>query len=110
MSEPILPIGQPVAGLQVSQGKGAVDWTVDDGTTLLGNGLAVPDVKPDQGGDVVEALPFEQKLDAGEGLVLFDHHLVDFEVERFISPLAGQHVITDTCEGISNEEIAIFLH
>jgi len=110
VGSPMLAIGQPIAGFQVAQREGAVDGAVDNGSALLGDGLAIAHVEADEGGHVVKALLLEEVLDAGMAVAGLDCHLVDLEVEGLVAPATCQHVVTQAGEGVADEEVAVPLH
>lgn len=110
MGSPVLPVGQPIAGFQVTQGEGAVDGAVDDGPALLRDGLAVAHVEADKGRHVIKALLLEEVLDMGTAIAGLDCHLVDLEVQRLVAPAARQHIVAQAGERVTDEEVAIPLH
>ena len=101
---------QAVAGLQVAQREGAVDWAVDDGAALLRHSLAAAHMVPHQGRHVVKALLLEQVLDVGVALARFHHHLVDLEVQGLVAPAAREHIVAQAGERVPDKEVAIALH
>lgn len=101
-------IGQRKSGLQVPQRQGADDWTVDLGSSLGGDGLAVAHVKAHERGHGVKGIPFESlqhKLDVR--FAALDQHLGDARVLHLVVPAAGQSVVAHVGQRVAHQEVPV---
>lgn len=102
--------GGAIALLQTPQGHRPVDGLEDDGSALLGDGLAVAHVAAHQAGDGVEALHLKLVLHAAVDLTEPNDCPLDLEVMGEVLPLTGQNKVSGAGQRVSNQEVAISLH